>query len=826
MPNKLNFKNALPYIVAIATFVVLTFAYCAPMLQGKVVSQSDNLGWMGMSQEVRSFAEETGHRSYWTNSMFGGMPTYQISFPLESQKPIKFLRKVYQLFMKYNVWANFIVYFFGFFILLRAFKTNKWLSIIGSIAITFSTYFLIIIAAGHTNKVFAIGYMAPVIAGFIYIFQKRYLLGACLTMLFTSFGMILHPQMAYYFMLMLGIFGIAELYIHIKNNKLKDLSIGVAIFAASVGIGLGTGYSNIKSNSEYVKETMRGGHSEIRTTDDNKQMKGLDFNYATSWSYGIGETFTLLIPNFNGGATGYNVGTNSNLYKGLTQQGVPSNSAKQFCQHLPMYWGTQPFTEGPVYVGAIVIFLFLLGAIIVKGPYKWALLAATIFSILLSWGRNFESLSMLFFNYFPMYNKFRAVSSILVVAEVAMPILGIMAIQQIIDKKIETPKLLKSITVAGIATGSIALFFALFGGGMFDFTSPNDGNYFSQLPEQFYQLIIDERAHMLTSDAFRSLIFIVLGFAVLYAFAKTKINSKVMLLSLGVLIIADLWPVNKRYFGDDRFVNKKDNKGYFAKQPYETQILKDTDPNFRVFNLTTNTFNDSRTSYHLKSIGGYHASKLRRYQDLIEQHLSKGNMSVYNMLNTKYFIQNGEKGPTPTLNQDAQGNCWFADTLFIKNSPAAECDALNYIDTKNSIVVDTTKGKFTNLVKNFNPIHDSTATIKLTKYTPDELDYTSNSSVNKTAVFSEIYYPYGWKAYIDGNPAEIFRVNYVLRALNIPAGEHQIKFIFRPDSIYKGDKIATIFVIIMIGFVGFCIGWSIYQKRKENCVVANTDKED
>ncbi len=807
--NKIDFKKFMPYFAAIAIFIALATAYCWPAVEGKVLSQTDIISGQCNSHEVSEYAKTTGQTSYWTNSLFGGMPTYQISFPTTSSKIISVLRKAYTLFLG-SVWAWFLTYLFGFFILMRAFNVSKWLSIIGAIAITLSTYFLIIIAAGHIFKVFAVGYMACVIAGFVYIFKKRYLLGASLTMVFTAFGMILHPQMAYYYMMMLGVFSVAELYIHLKENRLKDLAIGVGIFAASICIGLGTGYSNIKTNAEYVEETMRGGHSEL-TKSEGKAQKGLDFDYATSWSYGIGETMTLLVPDFYGGSSHYEVGTKSKLYDEMVKQGVPRSNAKQFCQSLPMYWGDMPFTEGPVYVGAIVCFLFLLGLIIVKSPYKWALLGATVFSILLAWGRNFEWLSRLFFNYFPMYNKFRAVSSILVVAEVAMPILGFMALQQIIDKRIGKQELKRALFMSGGVTGGICLLLALFGGSMFSFTSVNDEQIFRQLPDWINKLIISERATMLTSDAFRSLIFIAAAFVTLWLFVAEKIKVKPMLIAIGCLVLIDLWPVNKRYFNNDNFVNEKDKKGYFAKTDYEDRILRDTDPNFRVLNLTTNTFNDARTSYYLKSVGGYHAAKLRRYQDLIDEHISRGNMTVLNMLNTKYIIQQTEQGATPMLNAEAWGNCWFADSLIVAQTPREECDALNSIKSAATIVTDA---KFSNLVQDFNSVSDSAASIRLTSYAPDALEYTSNSSQAKTAVFSEIYYPLGWKAYIDGNPTEIFRANYVLRALSIPAGEHKIRFEFRPDTVYKGDKVGVVCLILILMFVAGSIGWGVRNYLK------------
>ena len=412
-----------------------------------------------------------------------------------------------------------------------------------------------------------------------------------------------------------------------------------------------------------------------------------------------------------------------------------------------------------------------------------------------------------------MYNKFRAVSSLLVVAEVAMPILGFMALQQIFDKRIDKNELKRALCISGGVTGGICLLLAMFGGSMFSFTSVNDGQIFSQLPDWINKLIVSERASMLTSDAFRSLLFIAAAFAILWLFVADKLKTTATLVAIGALVLIDLWPVNKRYFGNDHFVNDKDRKGYFNKYDYEAKILKDTDPDFRVLNLTTNTFNDARTSYYLKSVGGYHAAKLRRYQDLIDEHISRGHMNVLNMLNTKYIIQQTENGATPIPNPEAWGNCWFADSLIVAQSPREECDALNNIQSTSTIVTDA---KFSNLVQNFNSEPDNAASIRLTSYAPDELEYTSKSSLDKTAVFSEIYYPYGWNAYIDDKPAEIFRANYVLRALNIPAGEHQIRFEFRPDSVYKGDKISMAFLIVMLTFVVGSFGWGVWHALKKS----------
>ena len=785
------------YAAALVLFIAVACIYCSPALEGKVVHAGDNISWMGASQEVRQYTQETGDHSFWTGSMFSGMPNYQIGGGhYESSDWLKPLKRVLGRGQDSAPWALGI-YFVCFFILMRAFGINKWLSIVGALATGLSTYFLIILAAGHNTKPSSIALISVVAGGAYLIFRKKYGWGVVLTMLFTAIGFSYHPQMSYYLFMMIGLFYLAELYIHIKEKRYKDLAVSSLLFFGSLFIGLGTGTANTFANMEYAEQTMRGGHSDLKKTSDaENKTKGLDLDYATQWSYGIDETLSFIIPGVMGGASTYDVGTDSELYKSLVRNGVPRQSAKQFCANVPLYWGDQPFTAGNVYMGAIVCFLFVLGLVLVKGPYKWAILAATLFSVFLAWGHNFMWLTELFFKYFPMYNKFRAVSSILIVAEIAMPLLGFLAVKSLMDGSVARDKAIKSIYIAAGITAGICLFIALFGGAVYQFEAPADAAFASQLPSFAYEGILAEREALMKGDAWRSFLFIVLAAATLWTFVKGWLKWGYMVAILGVLVVADLWPVNKRYFNDDAFVTKKTGKAVFQMQPYEKQILQDRDPHFRVFNLAANTFNDARTSYYLKSIGGYHAAKLRRYQDLIDEHISKMNMSVIGMLNAKYFILPDKKGGQPTVQRNpyAMGNAWFVDTLQVVDTPNEESDALNYIDLHTTAVLDK---EFAGYVKDFTPERDTAATVRLTRYTPRYIDYEYTTGKPGTIVFSEIYYPYGWKATIDGQAADIYRVNYMLRAINVPAGTHNIHMVFDPDSVKKGDTIAMVCIIIM-----------------------------
>ena len=857
MKEKFNWKKLLPYAIAIIAFIGIAMFYCAPALEGKVLIQGDVNNWKGAAQEAREFYKEEGYSPWWTNSMFSGMPTYQITGDMPTSKLRKSLEFITHFGFSNDLATIGIIfaYFFGFFLMLRCFKVNPWLSIIGGLAIGFSTYFFLIIPAGHVTKAFAIGFLAPVIGGFYAIFRKQYWLGAPLITLYGILGLTHHPQMTYYVFMLIGVLALAELYIHISEKRWKDLVMSLGILVISLLLVFGTKLSWFEMNQSYLKETMRGGHSELTKEDDDKSKPaGLDIDYATAWSYGIGETMTFLIPNWEGGASGYNVGAESQLCEAMKKQGVPKRSAEQFCQQVPTYHGEKAFTSGPVYVGAIICFLFVLGLLIVQGPYKWALLIATLFSITLAWGRNMMWFTELFFNYFPMYSKFRAVESILVVAEITIPLLAILALQQIIDKKFEWKKLRTNMFIAGGITAGLSLFFALFG-GIVDITSSYDSQWTSQVPAWLRDAIFEQRTAMIKVDAWRSFLFIALGFALIYWYAwqsqkEEKTSQKYILYgALAVLVLADMIHVNKRFFGNDHFVRAKEADSYFAIQPYEQEILKDTDPNFRVLNLATNTFNDARTSYRLKSIGGYSAAKLRRYQDLIDMHISQEmnpliqsimqtqgfmlpdaneghNFAVLNMLNMKYAVVSLQDGrQAPIKNPYAMGNCWFVNDIILVDTPDEECNLLDKINLHTQAVADK---RFTDALDITKPevttmMAFDKETIELTSYAPNCLEYKSCNERNKVAVFSEIYYPYDWHLYIvdeqGNNSIEIplARVNYNLRAAIIPAGEHKLRMEFKPHAL-QTDKwsmaILILSIILSICGLTYPIWKNLLQKEK------------
>ena len=806
-------KKYLPYLAIVAFFLLVAAIYCYPVLEGKIIVAADYIHPRSALQEGLEYHETTGDRTWWTGSMFSGMPNYQIGGGQTfSEKTFAPILDTFRIADDNQVLILFF-YFISFFLLMRSFGVNKWWSIAGAFAVAFSSYFFVIIAASHNAKCIAITWMTTMIVGMMLIFRKRYVGGAIVITLSILIGFMRHPQMSYYIILLTGLLLLAEFYNHVKEKRLKDFAVATMILLVAFAVGMGAKSGRVSINSEYITQTMRGGHSDLeKEADSHNKTKGLDLSYATQWSYGIDETMTFLIPNYMGGASGFDVGTDSHLYKELTGKGVSPRDAKQFCSGAPTYWGDQPFTAGPVYMGAIVCFLFVLGLFLVKGAYKWALLAATLFSVVLSWGYHFMPFTKLFFDYFPMYNKFRAVSSILIVAEIAIPLLGFLAIKTISDKKISKEKILKNIYLSAGITAGICLFFGLFGKSFISFTSRHDAQFISQVPDWVYQAIIAQRASMMQSDAFRSFFFILLGAGVIWFYAKDKLQTKWAALIIGVLILGDMWVVNQRFLNADCFVSETVKRQAFAMKPYEKQLLQDT-TYFRIVDLTTSTFSDARPSYYLKSIGGNNAAKLRRYQDLIDQHISKNNMGVLDMLNTKYFIVKTSDGNVvPHQNPNAMGNAWFVDSVLVVNTPNEESDALNVINIRNTAVLDTT---FASFVKDFVPRENSSAKVEFLSYKPNELKYKTTSEQDGIVVFSEIYYPFGWHAYIDGNPTEIFRVNYTLRALNVPAGEHNIRFVFDPENLKNGDRIAlTCVIIIFLTTLGYA-SYKLYRVIKK-----------
>ena len=817
----MSIKKLWPYLVALIVFVVVAGVYMQPALHGYLIKSSDGIQGYCANREAANYAEQTGDHSFWIGSMFSGMPNYQVGGgEYEADVWLRPLKRVLNWGHR-NSFAIVLIYCIGFFALLRSMKVDRWVSIVGALAIAFSSYFFIIIAANHHAKTSTLALMSMALAGFYLIFHGHRRWGVVLAMLGTMAGFYPHPQMAYYVCYIFAAFGLAELWLAIQSRQWRPFAINCVVALVALGIGIGTGMGSTYANLEYANETMRGGHSDlVKATDGDNKTSGLDLDYATAWSYGIGECWTFLVPDYMGGSSNYTLPKTSPLCQSMVSKGVPRRSAEQFCESVPTYWGTQPFTSGPVYMGALVCLLFVLGLFIVKGPYRWALLGVTVLSVLLSWGHNWMWFTRLFFDYVPMYNKFRAVSSILVIAEITMPLLGFLAVQRLIEAKREGEDLSRKVLMAGGVVVALLLV-------CLATTSGFVGAVDAQLPDWLQPLLVEQRERMFRGDLFRTLGFVLLGGAVLWFYAKSKKFSSTALLAviLGALVLVDMWPVDKRYMNDSYFMTASNNLDkQIRPTAWEQQILQlegmdvkkpsvITDNHFRVYNLTANPFNDARTSCRLKSIGGYSAAKLRRYQDLIDQHLSKMHMPVINMLNTRYLIvPDRSNGNTPVVqrNPDAMGNAWFVDDVRQASTPNEECDALMQVDLRHVAVVGQ---DFADYVQ---PLAaDSLATIRLTSYSPKAIDYESSSSQAGTVVFSEIYYPYGWQVTVDGQPSTLFRADYMLRALNLPAGQHRIHMEFLPESVARGNMLSMVFVLLMYAVLIGCIALGVREVIKK-----------
>lgn len=813
-----EFKKILPDLIVIVAFILISFIYFAPaVMDGRVIAQHDSLAAIGQGQEQRDYMERhNGERTRWNISMFSGMPSYQMSPTYDSSKPQDMAKKAYSLFLPNYVYLLFIM-LLGFYILMRSLRASPLISALGAIVWAFSSYFFILIAAGHLWKFITLAYIPPTIAGLVYIYRKKYLLGGLLFMIFVAFQISAnHLQMTYYFLFVMLFIVIAFLAEAIRKKQLPDFlrSTAVLLFAGIIGVAANA--SNLYHTYEYSKETMRGKSELTHHGEENKTDDGLERDYITAWSYGIGETWTLLVPNTKGGAS---VPISEN--ERAMSKARPEYS--QLYRQIGQYWGEQPGTSGPVYVGAFVLMLFILGLFIVKGTIKWALLAGTIFSILLSWGKNLMPLTDFFIDYVPMYNKFRAVSSILVIAEFCIPLLAALAVKEIIEK----PDLLKNnrrpLYISLGLTAGIALLFAMVPRLFFhSFISSSEMMALQSLPPEHVQAVMtnltDMRVALFTADAWRSFFIIVIGTTLVWLFLQKKIKAEWMIAGVLLLCLADMWDVNKRYLNDADFVPENNTRQLFTKSPADEIILQDTTKYYRVLNMATSTFNDGITPYWHKVIGGYHAAKLRRYQDLIDLHLTgemtalqediirtQGSMDsvdadrfkVLNMLNAKWIIMPAQGGSTiPVENPYAMGNAWFVDDLRFVENADEEIDALGTIDLYKVAVADK---KFEAVLSGFQPSPaDSASTIHLTDYDSDFVKYAVDAKKEELAVFSEVYYPKGWQISIDGQPSEMIRANYTLRALPVPAGKHTIEFRFDPHSIKVTDTIAYIALFIML----------------------------
>lgn len=789
-----DFKKLTPHLLVIASFALLSLLYFLPVLEGKVIEQHDIAQWEGMSKEIQDFREQYGTEPLWTRSMFGGMPAYQISV-LYPANLVKYVNDM--LFIGLPVPVGYIfLALLGFYLLLLSLKIDYRLAIAGALAFAFSSYNIIIIMAGHNSKAHAIALIPLVIAGMVITFNKRYLLGGAITAMALALQIYAnHLQITYYLAIAIFIWMIIKLVLAAKEKQFGHFMTSSAVLAGAAALAILPNITGLWLTYEYGKDTTRGA-SELT---EKKVSTGLDMDYAFGWSYGKYETMTLLIPDFYGGASAGKLGPNSATYKALSDNGNAAN-AKQFTQNAPLYWGEQSSTAGPTYLGAIVIFLFVLALFLVKGEFKWWLVITSVLFILLSWGKNFMGFNEFFFHYFPGYNKFRAVTIILSVLAFTFPLLGVLGIQSLLDKAIDLQKKKKALLYSFYITGGICLLYLLVPSMAGDFTSNVDSNY------KDYQWLLDalmsDRESALRMDAFRSLFFISAGFTLLFFMLKGTIKAPVALLSLAALILVDLWVVDKRYLNSDNFVS-----GSKAKQPFQPTeanlaILQDKEPGYRVMNVAVSTFNDASTSYFHNSIGGYHGAKLKRYQELIEYQISKNNMSVLDMLNTRYFIvpdqQSGRQ--LAQRNPGALGAAWYVKNIKMVANADSELASLTEFSPAQTIIVDQ---RFKEQLNGLNLAPDSTASIALTDYKANHLTYATNCNSEQLAVFSEIYYDKGWNAYVDGKLVPHLRANYVLRAMRIPAGKHTVEFKFEPSTYYTGEKISLAgSVLLLLLFAG------------------------
>lgn len=832
MNNKV-FKKLIPYFVAFAVFLGIIVVYFSPVFEGKSLKQHDIAMFKGMSKEIVDFRAKTGEEPLWTNSMFGGMPAWQISVKYAGNLT-QYVDKALQLGLPSP--ANLVfLYFLGFFVLLLVMGVDVWLSIVGAMAFALSSYFFIILGAGHTSKAHAIGYMAPVLAGILWTFRGKYLKGSALTALALALEIKAgHLQITYYLLILILVVGIYLLIENLRAKQMKHFFKATTILLFAALLAIAANLTSLWGTWEYGKYTMRG-KPELTKEKENKS-SGLDRDYITAWSYGIGETWSLMIPNVKGGASGYLDDHDAAMKKS-------DPVYKKYVARQNAYWGDQPGTSGPVYVGAILVFLFVLGLLLLDDHLKWALLAATVLAIMLSWGKNFMGLTNFFIDYVPAYNKFRAVSMILVIVELTIPLLAILTL----DKLIRHPDLLlkrrKAFYTALGLTAGISLLFYLFPTAFFSFFSKMEWQQFAQMKKNndpvqiaaFMNSIENVRIAIFRQDAARSFFFIFLAAILILLFASNKLNKTWLLLGMGLLILVDMSGVDKRYLNDDHYEFKRVANQPFSETLADRFIFRDKQPDFRVLDLTKNVFNDASTSYFHFSIGGYHGAKLQRYQDLIEAYLApeiadlrkmlskKATLGeidssfraqkILNMLNTKYYIYHPKA--QPLLNTYAYGNAWMVHELKWVNNADEEIAALAKVDLQSVAVADK---QFAHQVKQIHFPKDTSAKVLLTAYAPNHLVYHFESKEQQLVVFSEIYYPKGWEAFVDGKPVPYFRVDYVLRAMVVPAGKHRIEFKFEPRAWRIGEHISLVSSLILLLVIALVAAFEIKKLLKKEKV--------
>lgn len=823
-------KTYWPDLLVVVLFAVISFAYFFPAdLDGRILYRHDASAGRGAGQEVSEYHERTGKVSRWTNATFSGMPTYQTAPSYQSTGVLNQVMKAYHLWLPENVWYVF-AYLLGFYILLRAFDFRWHLAALGAIVWAFSSYFFIIIAAGHIWKVMALAYLPPLIAGLVWAYRGKLLRGFCVTALFSAFEIDAnHVQMTYYYLFVIAAMVIAYGVDAVRRGQWKGFLRATGVCAAGALIGVLLNLSNLYHTWQYAQESMRGKSELVKKNVTNQTSSGLDRDYITQWSYGIDETWTLLVPNAKGGAS-------VPLAANAKAMEKADPNFMQIYQQMGQYWGDQPGTSGPVYVGAFVLMLFVLGLFIVKGPMKWALLGATVLSILLSWGHNFKPFTDFFLDYVPMYSKFRTVASILVIAEFTIPLLAMLALKRLVDEPDLMGKQMRWVYVSFGLTGGIALLFALMPTVFFsDFISATELEALKGIPADYLAPLESNlrsiREGIFVADCWRSFWIIAIGMALLLLYRYRKLKAEYMVGAMVLLCLIDMWQVNKRYLNDGMFVEKSVREQAQPMSETDRLILRDKDLDYRVLNLASNTFNENETSYYHKSIGGYHAAKLRRYQDLIDNYIAPemqqlmsalakagGDMTkvkgdsifpVLNMLNAKYFIVPLQNNKTvPIQNPYVLGNAWFVDKLNYVNNANQELEALGKLNLRHEAVADA---RFKTVLGEATP-QDSTSVVKLTAYAPNQLTYEVKSATGGVMVFSEIYYP-EWTATVDGKPVEIGRADYVLRALKVDKGQHQVVLTFDPKSVKQTETVAyaAYIVLLLVVFFGLYVEW----KRKQ-----------
>jgi len=806
---QITLKAFLIHFFVLVLFVVASLAYFSPVLQGKVIEQSDIVQYTGMAKEQNDFRKLKNQEPYWTNSAFGGMPTYQLG----ANYPHNYVKKLDKLIRFLPRPADYLfLYFLGFYILLCCLKVDFRLAALGALAFGFSTYLIIILGVGHNAKAHAIGYLPMLLGGIVLVFRKKYLWGFVLTAVSMALEISAnHYQMTYYFMLLVLILGVAYLVDAVRKKKLKHYFISVGILLGAVFLGIASNATGLMATKEYADWSTRG-KSEITINPDGSLKEntgGLDKAYITQWSYGITESLNLFVPGLFGGGNQEELGEDSKTFSYVVSKEIPKSTALEYFSTLPLYWGKQPSTAGPAYIGAIIFFLFILGLLLVKGRAKWWLLGGTIMSLVLSWGKNFSLLTDFMIDYFPLYDKFRAVSSIQVILELCAPVLGILALSVLFNEFVSKEKKIKALKISFFVVAGlcVALFLAK---GMFDFSSPTDERMRMTGLEGLPDVLKEDRKALYNSDLLRTLIYVFLAALAIWFFLKEKIKENVFIVAMAALILFDLVGVGKRYVDNNDFVAKRRMSQPFQETPVHQQILKD-DGIYRVYNPREG-WDSAGTSYFHQSITGYHAAKPAGMQDLFYFYIFKGNVGILNMLNVKYIIQQTEEGQNyPAINPEANGNAWFVKKLIEVDSANDELLALEDFDEKNEAILN--RSKFKNINRTTFQT-DSTTTITLTDYQPNHLTYSSNNSNAGVAVFSEMYYANGWNAYIDGEPKEHFRVNYVLRALKVPEGQHTVEFKFEPKVVEEGSTVALASSVLLGLIVLGGIGFTFWRNRK------------